>query len=150
MIQFSIKEGSSPSQPVMKKLHQRIIQLVINIWSCCFSIAERFLRPNVEFTIYHVHVELQNITRDFLLLLLAYGSWKYTAREIRDANEYTWFPIQEVAKLFVGIFITIIPAIAILKAGTSGALASIINSVSSEAGPVNNMYFWLTGILLVF
>ena len=40
--------------------------------------------------------------------------------------------------------------IAILKAGTSGALASIINSVSSEAGPVNNMYFWLTGILSSF
>ncbi len=109
-----------------------------------------FWKPHIEFTVYHVHVELQNIIRDILLFCLAYASWKYTAKEIREANEYTWFPIQEVAKLFAGIFITIIPAIAILKAGTEGALAAVINSVSSDSGPVNHMYFWLTGILSSF
>tara|TARA_B100000214_G_C23964124_1_gene626854 strand:- start:1198 stop:2592 length:1395 start_codon:yes stop_codon:yes gene_type:complete len=116
----------------------------------CSVLLSGFWKPNIDFTIYHVHLELQNIIRDILLLLLAYGSWKFTIKEIREANEYTWFPIQEVAKLFAGIFITIIPAIAILKAGTSGALAGIINSVSSDSGPVNHMYFWLTGILSSF
>ena len=116
----------------------------------CSVLLSGFWKPNIEFTIYHLHLELQNIIRDILLLLLAYGSWKFTIKEIREANEYTWFPIQEVAKLFAGIFITIIPAIAILKAGTSGALAGIINSVSSDSGPVNHMYFWLTGILSSF
>ena len=43
-----------------------------------------------------------------------------------------------------------IPAIAILKAGNDGALSAVINAVSSEAGPVNSMYFWLTGILSSF
>ena len=109
-----------------------------------------FWRPHIEFTIYHVHLELQNITRDLLLLALTYASWKFTSKEIRQANEFTWFPIVEVAKLFAGIFITIIPAIAILKAGTSGVLAIIINAVSSDSGPVNHMYFWLTGILSSF
>ncbi|MBT3796064.1 MAG: sodium:proton antiporter, partial [Candidatus Marinimicrobia bacterium] len=109
-----------------------------------------FWRPHIEFTIYHVHLELQNITRDLLLLALAYASWKFTSKEIRQANEFTWFPIVEVAKLFAGIFITIIPAIAILKAGTSGVLSIIINAVSSDSGPVNHMYFWLTGILSSF
>ena len=109
-----------------------------------------FWRPHNDFNIYHVHVELQNITRDLLLLALAYASWKFTSKQIREANEFNWFPILEVAKLFAGIFITIIPAIAILKAGTSGALALIVNSVSSDSGPVNHMYFWLTGILSSF
>ena len=109
-----------------------------------------FWKPNIDFTVFHVHVELQNLTRDGLLLLLTYLSWNYTSKEIREGNEYTWFPIQEVAKLFAGIFITIIPAIAILKAGTSGALSAVINSVSSDSGPVNHMYFWLTGILSSF
>ena len=145
------KEGSLPKPTSDEKIGIKgSFNLLLIFGVVCSVLLSGFWRPNVEFTIYHVHVELQNITRDFLLLLLAYGSWKYTAREIRDANEYTWFPIQEVAKLFAGIFITIIPAIAILKAGTSGALASIINSVSSEAGPVHNMYFWLTGILSSF
>ena len=90
--------------------------LLLILGVVCSVLLSGFWRPNVEFTIYHVHLELQNLTRDVLLLLLAYSSWKYTSKEIREANEYTWFPIQEVAKLFAGIFITIIPAIAILKA----------------------------------
>ena len=110
-----------------------------------------FWKPHISLEIYHgVHLELQNITRDLLLLGLTYASWIYTPQQNRKDNEYTWFPIIEVAKLFAGIFITIIPAIAILKAGTNGALAGIITSVSSENGPNNMMYFWYTGVLSSF
>ena len=49
----------------------------------------------------------------------------------------------EVAKLFIGIFISMIPAIAILRAGTDGALAGVINMVFHEGQPVNAMFFWL-------
>jgi Na+/H+ antiporter NhaD/arsenite permease-like protein len=69
---------------------------------------------------------------------------------IREENEFNWFPIVEVGKLFAGIFVTIIPAIAILKAGSQGALATVVESVSNDNGPVNIMYFWLTGILSSF
>ena len=110
-----------------------------------------FWKPHIHVNIYHVHVELQNIVRDILLLSLTYASWTLTPKSIRDANEYTWFPIEEVGKLFAGIFVTIIPAIAILKAGTNGVLASVVSSVSNESGePINFMYFWLTGILSSF
>ena len=109
-----------------------------------------FWDPHISFDVYHVHMELQNIVRDILLLGLTVASWKMTSQTIREANEYTWFPIVEVAKLFAGIFITTIPAIAILKAGTDGALSAVINSVSNEAGPINYMYFWATGILSSF
>jgi len=109
-----------------------------------------FWRPHISFEVYHVHLELQNLIRDLLLLGLTYASWVLTPKKIRQANEYTWFPIIEVAKLFAGIFITIIPAIAILKAGTKGALASIVGAVSNDGEPINMMYFWLTGILSSF
>jgi len=108
-------------------------------------------KPGIELVIYHVHWEIQNIVRDLLLLSIAYISWRITSLESRRANGFTWFPILEVAKLFAGIFLTIIPAIAILKAGTDGALSSVINAVSTETGePVNLAYFWLTGILSSF
>ena len=45
---------------------------------------------------------------------------------------------------------TLIPAIAILKAGTKGALSTIVASVSNNGEPINYMYFWLTGILSSF
>jgi Na+/H+ antiporter NhaD/arsenite permease-like protein len=110
-----------------------------------------FWKPGISYEVYHVPLEIQNLTRDLLLLVLTYMSWRLTSMKIRDANEYTWFPIIEVGKLFAGIFITIIPAISILKAGKNGALASIVDSVSSESGePINYMYFWLTGILSSF
>ena len=149
-IQFK-KEEPLPQVSSKEKIGIKgSFNLLLIIGVVCSVLLSGFWKPNIDFTIYHVHLELQNIIRDILLLLLAYGSWKFTIKEIREANEYTWFPIQEVAKLFAGIFITIIPAIAILKAGTSGALAGIINSVSSNSGPVNHMYFWLTGILSSF
>jgi len=106
--------------------------------------------PHVSFTIYGVELKLPNLLRDLLLLLLTVLSWLFTSKSLRKKNQFTWFPIQEVAKLFAGIFITIIPAIAILKAGADGALAAVINSVSANGEPINCMYFWATGILSSF
>jgi Na+/H+ antiporter NhaD/arsenite permease-like protein len=108
-------------------------------------------KPGITFTINHIDVELQNIMRDALLLLIAWISWKITRPEIRHGNEFTWGPIVEVAKLFAGIFVTIIPAIAILKAGMNGSLSSVVGLVTDTQGqPINAMYFWLTGILSSF
>lgn len=107
-------------------------------------------KPGISFDVYYVHVELQNVVRDVLLVGLAILSWKITSLESRQANGFTWFPIVEVGKLFAGIFITIVPAIAILKAGTSGALEPIVSLVSSNGQPVDPMYFWATGILSSF
>lgn len=72
-------------------------------------------------------------------------SLRITPQVTRKANEFTWFPIKEVAYLFAGIFMTIIPALAILKAGENGALALLIKSVETP-----NHFFWVTGILSSF
>ncbi|WP_028576578.1 sodium:proton antiporter [Desulfomicrobium escambiense] len=107
-------------------------------------------KPEGGFTLYHVHVELQNVARDVLLLILAGVSLKTTALDIRRRNEFNWEPIIEVAKLFAGIFLTMIPAIAILRAGMDGALSGIIALVSTDGVANNAMYFWLTGALSSF
>jgi Na+/H+ antiporter NhaD/arsenite permease-like protein len=96
-------------------------------------------------------VELQNLVRDVLLLGIAALSWMLTPRKVRDDNAYSWGPILEVAKLFAGIFVTIIPAIAILRAGHQGALAPLVALVTDGSGqPINAMYFWLSGALSSF
>jgi hypothetical protein len=41
---------------------------------------------------------------------------------IRVENAFAWTPIQEVAILFAAIFLTMIPVLAILRAGHEGAL----------------------------
>ncbi len=84
------------------------------------------------------------------LLLIALISVLITKKETREENGFTWEPILEVAKLFATIFITMVPAIAILRAGTAGALEPIVSLVSDNGNPVNSMYFWCTGILSSF
>ena len=101
-------------------------------------------------TIYHVHMGLPGLARDVIMLAMAFFSLKCTSWQIRRNNQFTWEPILEVAKIFAGIFVSMIPAIAILKAGSDGALAGIINMVSQDGQPVNSMYFWLTGALSSF
>lgn len=86
-----------------------------------------------------------NVLRDGLILGLLALSLKLTRPETRTANEFNWEPILEVAKLFAGIFITIIPALEILKAGVNGEMAFIIQRVSSDAS-----YFWASGMLSSF
>ena len=103
------------------------------------------------FSVYGVELEWQNILRDLALLIIAGLSWKFTSKKCRELNNFTWAPIEEVAKLFLGIFLSMIPAIAILRAGTEGALGPLIQMVSDQNGaPINSMYFWLTGILSSF
>ena len=109
-------------------------------------------KPNISIpSIFGLHLEFQNILRDVILLLVSIVSWRFTSKIIREKNSFTWFPIVEVSKLFAGIFVTIVPAISILRSGEDGALAFIVKSVNNTNGePINFMYFWLTGILSSF
>lgn len=95
--------------------------------------------------VFGVPMYIQNIARDVILIIIGIISLKTTKKQIREGNSFSWFPIQEVAFLFAGIFMTIIPALAILKAGSEGSLAFLIESVKQ---PVH--YFWVTGILSSF
>ena len=115
------------------------------------DIFDDFSRKNLgEFVVYHVHVKWANVIRDVSLIALAGLSLLLTANDSRRANGFTWFPIVEVALLFIGIFMTIIPAIAIAKAGSEGSLAFVINLVTADGSPNNAAYFWATGLLSGF
>ena len=92
-----------------------------------------------------VHQTTQNLIKDGILILMGILSLVTTKKIIRENNEFSWFPIQEVAYLFAGIFMTIIPALAILKAGEQGAMAGLIRAVKEPAH-----YFWVTGTLSGF
>jgi Na+/H+ antiporter NhaD/arsenite permease-like protein len=92
-------------------------------------------------------LQAQNVVRDVILLVIALVSLKLTPLEHRRTNGFTWEPIREVAKLFAGIFICIIPVLAMLEAGPRGSFAFLL-ALTSDGGTPNNLaYFWLAGIL---
>ena len=87
-------------------------------------------RPGTEFYIEGLH----NI-----ILLAAFLSFKTTDSSIRTKNHFTWGAIKEVAVLFIGIFITMQPALMLIK------------SVGPNLG-ISEPYqmFWATGTLSSF
>lgn len=145
------KEDQSKREPSTEKLAiEGGINLVLLLGVIGAVLFSGFVKIG-ELHIYGVHVPYENLIRDVVLLLLSYVSWKITDINSRLANGFDWFPIQEVGKLFAGIFITIVPAIAILKAGANGSLAFIVDLVTLPNGEENNLaYFWITGLLSAF
>ena len=111
-------------------------------------LASAFWRPGVRFEIHGTVLELQNLVRDAVLLLLALLSLALTPNEHREANGFTWEPIAEVAILFAGIFACIIPVLAMLQAGANGAFAWLLAAATASDGtPRDAAYFWLSGAL---
>ena len=79
------------------------------------------------------------IVEIIMILLAAFLSLKTTKKSTRELNEFNYGPIEEVAKLFIGIFITMIPALCILK--VHGAELGLTQPWQM---------FWSTGILSSF
>jgi Na+/H+ antiporter NhaD/arsenite permease-like protein len=96
-------------------------------------------------SLFGIHQGVQNLVRDAVLVIMLLLSWRTTSPAVHKANGFSWGPIKEVAILFAAIFATIIPALAILKAGEHGALAGLIRGVRTPA-----QFFWATGILSSF
>lgn len=105
----------------------------------------------VSFNIAGTEVGLPGVLRDLGLVLITWLSLKWTPAQVHADNQFGWGPMVEVAKLFAGIFLTIIPVIAMLKAGTNGPFGAVVSAVTKPDGsPDVMMYFWITGLLSSF
>jgi Na+/H+ antiporter NhaD/arsenite permease-like protein len=92
-----------------------------------------------------VPLYIQNEVRDILILAMGLLSLLATSKQVRHDNHFTWFPIKEVAYLFAGIFVTIIPLLLILRAGENGSMAFVMRAVNQPAH-----YFWASGAMSSF
>jgi Na+/H+ antiporter NhaD/arsenite permease-like protein len=77
--------------------------------------------------------------RDVVIVGLALASYVCTDSALREANRFTFHPIVEVAALFAGIFVTMLPALHILQA--RGAELGVREPWQ---------FFWATGALSSF
>ena len=110
-----------------------------------------FWKSGVVFDVMGTPAGLPGVVRDVGLVVVALLSLKLTPKTAHLANQFEWGPMQEVAKLFAGIFLTIIPVIAMLQAGTNGPFGAIVRAVTRPDGsPDPAMYFWATGFLSSF
>ena len=89
--------------------------------------------------VFGAHIGLEYVAQISLICLAMILSWLTTSTDDRSRNNFEWAPIAEVARLFIGIFVTMIPALAILRAH-GGSLG-----LDSPLG-----FFWATGALSSF
>ncbi|MBI4723336.1 MAG: sodium:proton antiporter [Candidatus Stahlbacteria bacterium] len=84
-------------------------------------------------------IYLSTPIREIGMIVLALLSLLFTPKAVRAKNEFNFAPIVEVAVIFAGIFITMVPALLILEA---------------QAGEIGISlpwhFFWTTGILSSF
>jgi Na+/H+ antiporter NhaD/arsenite permease-like protein len=77
--------------------------------------------------------------REAVILLATYLSLLFTPRLLRVSNNFTWMPIQEVAYLFLGIFVTMVPCLLYLE----------LNAKSLGVTSPTEFYYY-TGLLSSF
>ncbi len=108
-------------------------------------------KSSVVFHIAGTDVGLPGLLRDVGLIVVTLISLRLTPSSVHESNQFAWGPMQEVAKLFAAIFLTIIPVIAMLKAGVDGPFGAVVKAVTNADGSPNPaMYFWATGALSSF
>jgi Na+/H+ antiporter NhaD/arsenite permease-like protein len=69
---------------------------------------------------------------ELAMLLMAAGAYFTTGKNLREANGFEWHAIAEVAVLFAGIFVTMVPALVLL-------------SQQKDLVTEPWQYFWMTG-----
>ncbi len=149
------REGCTPQDPTPDNAERFGLEGGINFLLLAVIVGLVLIsgawKPGLEFTLAGIQLGLPSLLRDGLLLVVAGVSIWLTPRAVRERNQFSWGAMQEVAKLFAGIFLTMIPVLAMLKAGEQGAFAAVTRAVTGADGqPLPWAYFWFSGALSSF
>jgi Na+/H+ antiporter NhaD/arsenite permease-like protein len=142
-----VRPDPTPDQPVRVTGGFNFLLILVIIGAILMSATVDMGRV----TVVGSEIEIANAVRDLIMIAVTFASLALTPKANRAENGFSWGPIREVAKLFAGIFIAIIPVLAMLRAGADGAFAPLVALVSNPDGSANNAaYFWLAGALSSF
>lgn len=135
--------GYDPDAPLLR------VNGAHNLWFIAMIIAAVILSGVLPVTVLRdvpgirlfgdVVLEWTSLVEMAMILLAAWLSFRTTDQSLRRQNHFTWSAIREVATLFVGIFITMQPALMILK--NAGASLGLEHPFQM---------FWITGALSSF
>ncbi|MCX6853536.1 MAG: sodium:proton antiporter, partial [Verrucomicrobia bacterium] len=93
-----------------------------NLGFLALVLAAVFLPKSVQETVIAGAFSLPSL----LMIAAAAGSYFTSKAEIHEANDFNFGPVKEVGYLFIGIFLTMIPALQILQGGQAIQLSSPI------------------------
>jgi len=149
---FFRREGPrAASGPTIPLSVTGLVNIALIGFAIAAIVASGLWRPGVSWSLVGTKIELQNVVREAVMIGVTIASMLLTNKQSRAENGFDWEPIREVAYLFAGIFIAIIPVMAMLQAGKNGPFAFVIGLLEHADGSPNSaVYFWATGLLSSF
>ncbi len=106
------------------------------------------IETGVTLSVGTIALTLEEVVRVVAMALLGVASLWLTPRGLRQVNEFDWTALREVALLFLGLFLTLAPVMAMLQAKEAGPFAPALALLNDESGqPRAIAYFWITGLL---
>tara|TARA_A100000171_G_scaffold51387_1_gene65533 strand:+ start:779 stop:2242 length:1464 start_codon:yes stop_codon:yes gene_type:complete len=113
------------------------------IW-LAIIIASVFIDPNVIEGIpaIHYHGQKFSFIRELIMFSVGFLSYRFADKRAIKGNEFNFEPIREVAFIFIGIFGTMMPALALVS--------EFAQSETGTALITHNTLYWGTGILSGF
>lgn len=99
------------------------------------------------FNLFGVEVETASTIRNIIFLAITFISLKFTDDKVRKKNDFTFGPIQEVAEVFIAIFITVVPILNMLAQTKNCPLDFVFKFVAPNGEFVVNKCFWISGLM---
>ncbi len=101
-------------------------------------------------SIMEVEISWQDIIRDCGYVAIGGLSLWLTPKHIHQHQHFNFEPFKEVARVFLVIFLSLIPISAMLKLGCNGPFHVLFNFAHAQCLPIDVRYFWLSGGLSAF
>jgi len=147
---YNERENGSDCQPFKISISGKVNLLLLALLIATVMLA-KILIPDSNNYIYFQDLKGSTVAISIILLGILLLSILSTPKYIYEDNQFEWAPMTEVAKVFAGIFVTIMPVLAMLRVGPQGAFAEVLSLLHTPDGQPNAaMYFWLSGGLSSF
>lgn len=142
---FTYSHYNNSSIKIQGKRNILLIILVVSLTIFATNISDQTL-----FTICNNNISIQQIVRDIGYLLIGIISLLITPKKIHHLQHFNFGPVNEVARVFLVIFLTLIPISAMLAMGESGPFAQLFSFTNPNGIASEIRYFWSAGLLSAF
>lgn len=151
---YVFRRRGSDDPALLPEIEKLGLEGGINLALLALIIAAVLLRtvwhPTTALALFGFRWDVEAIVVDALLLAAMLASVALTPRQTHQRNNFTWAPMIEVAILFAGIFVTLLPVAAMIGAGPTGPAAPLFERLLSGGAPVDGRFYWATGLLSAF
>ncbi len=146
---FAAKEKKPPAPPEAFRLRGQFNIGLIAVVVLTVLVQGVWHPGNVSLLGQEIGIERLAAMAVFLVVTLV--SVAFTPLAVRQGNDFNWHPMEEVAKLFAALFVTIGPVMAMLDAGLDGPVAFLLRLTQTAQGDLHPIaVFWLAGLLSAF